>query len=284
MAPNTMRTTSPSLVPRIVPARCYHRQSHQISRQRFSLTPTRQTVSSAKCQLQVRFPLTPLHLTPCRCLPIIPPNTLTRIITGLHPERATGETVAKEGAEVVPDGAVVDVVGENQLTRVWDEQTAGLRGNLERITTGGWVGVEFLAVGGVFGERDLGADVAADGPQVNRAVALVCDNRSANGEDGSGEGGKSEDLENAHVAACRSEMVMFVSDDAQSRCTPYGLPLCLSGFLKLEQLTHHLPYIPSKFQYPVRPYSRCIGCKAVELVNWAKLIGCNDQPHEDREM
>lgn len=93
-------------------------------------------MSCTKRQLQIRVLLTLLHLTPRRCPPIIPPNTLTRLITRLDPERAACKAVAEEGAHIIPHRAVVAVVGEDDLAGVGREESAGRGSDLEGDTAG----------------------------------------------------------------------------------------------------------------------------------------------------
>jgi hypothetical protein len=138
-------------------------------------------MTSTKRQIQIRPRLTTLHLAPRPRLPIIPINTLTTRITRPNRHRATHEPTAEEITHVAPDPAdTIDAVSDNGLADVGLEDVALGVGELERDAVGDGVAAEDLAVKSVFCDGLLGTAGAADGPEVDWFVALVCYDGAAN--------------------------------------------------------------------------------------------------------
>jgi hypothetical protein len=94
--------------------------------------PTRQTMISAKRQLQIRRRLASLHLAPRPWLPSIPIDTLTIRIARLHSHRAPRKPISEEITHVVPDLIeVIEVVCEDGLADVGLKDAALSVGELE---------------------------------------------------------------------------------------------------------------------------------------------------------
>jgi hypothetical protein len=113
--------------------------------------PTRQTMISAKRQLQIRRRLASLHLAPRPWLPSIPIDTLTIRIARLHSHRAPRKPISEEITHVVPDLIeVIEVVCEDGLADVGLKDAALSVGELEGDAAGNRVATQGLTVGAVF--------------------------------------------------------------------------------------------------------------------------------------
>lgn len=145
MTSNAMSTARSCVVWRITTTRCYKVISIAIVSvygNISQLTPTWQTMPRAKRQFQVRIFLTLLHVVTRWRSPVIPYDTLTCLITGLYPKRASSEAVTEERVHIVPNRAIVYVERKYELAGIGSEETARRGSNLE----GYGVGAEELAV------------------------------------------------------------------------------------------------------------------------------------------
>lgn len=143
--------------------------------------PAGQAMSSTECQLQISVGLAIFHLTAHRRLSRPPRDALAARVRRRDLHRAARESIAKDVAHVVPDLVGVEVVCEDGLADIGFEDAVFDRADLQRNAAGDGIATEGLAVGSVFGNGVLGADAAADGPQVDGLVALVCDDCAADG-------------------------------------------------------------------------------------------------------
>lgn len=87
-------------------------------------------MSRTECQLEIRLPLTFPHLASRRRLASRPQNILTPSFTWLKRQCSSCKSIAKNGAHVVPDVIVVDVVGEDMLATVGREDAVGIGSDL----------------------------------------------------------------------------------------------------------------------------------------------------------
>jgi hypothetical protein len=180
MTSDAMSATDPRVVWRIVPTRI----------------PRRQAMPRAESQLQVRVRLTTLDLAACKLFPRAPGNTVAARVRWGNLHRATGETIPKNVAHVVPDLVDIEVVRKVRLADVRLEDAAFDRADLEDDAAGHRVAMEHFAVGRVFRDGVLGADAATYGPEIDRLVALIGHDSATDGLS-AGNKGKRSDSEGA---------------------------------------------------------------------------------------
>lgn len=152
---------------------------------------------SAERQLQISLRPTIPDLTSTRRNTVRELNLRTRGIARLHRQCASGKSVSKHVAQIVPDAGTIEVVCEDGLADVRLEDAIVLGGYLEGDAATNGIAAEHLAVGLVFLEDDFGPDCGADGPEVDGGVALVCDD-CATGLGGDDEGCYREESEEYH--------------------------------------------------------------------------------------
>ena len=112
-----------------------------------------------------------------------------------HDQLLAAEGIAKDGAEVVPDGGAVEAVGVVELGST-SVETVGRLGDLDGLAARGGVLDEGLRVGAAIGSDGVGvAHAAADGPEGHGLGALVDDLGVANGGDEGSSGREGEDGE-----------------------------------------------------------------------------------------
>lgn len=130
-------------------------------------------MTRAKRQLEIRLRATSPDLAPTRRLPRAPHNALTALICRCNLHRAACKPIAKQVAHIVPDLCAIKVVREDRLTNIRLKDTALRTRNLERDPARRWVVMERFAVRRVLCDCLLRADAAADGPEVDRLIALI---------------------------------------------------------------------------------------------------------------
>lgn len=149
-------------------AKIHHTHNHQDK-----LTPRRQTFPRTEAQLQIRIRLTRFNLAARRLFPKRKHDTLTTGITRLDRQRPPRKPITKYVRQIVPDLSTIEIVTEDRLADVGLEKAVGDGRDFECDAPGLRVAVENFAVGGVFGDGDLGSDAAADRPQVDSLVAVI---------------------------------------------------------------------------------------------------------------
>lgn len=118
---------------------------------------------------------------------LVPNNRRAVLVRAVNDHLVTGEGVAKDVREIVPDLGAVKAVGKVGLGLV-GEETVSLAGDLEGAATGLGVTGELLNVGVVARRNSVGVrDVAANRPEGNLEVAVVADDSVAYSRDSAGE-------------------------------------------------------------------------------------------------
>jgi hypothetical protein len=150
-----------------------------------------------KRHLHIRIGPTSPHLSPRRRLSSTPHDAPTTAITRRNLHRTTRKPITKHIAHIVPNLIAIKTVRENGLANVWLEEPAFDGADFQCDAAGCWVGMEDLGIGGVFCNGVLFADTAADRPEVDGVVALVCYDCATEslGTGGEGEGSECESME-----------------------------------------------------------------------------------------
>lgn len=185
VTPNAMRAASPSIIRRCIPTRA----------------PRRQTPPRTKRQLQIRLLATTPHLAPRRWLPPRPHNTLARAITRLDAQRTPIKPIPKHIRKIIPHRLAIEIIRKDCLADIRLEQAALYGCDLQRNAARGWVPVEDFAVGSVGGDDYLRVYAAANGPEVERFGALICDDCATEGE-GEGEDGEEKERKGGEEVHC----------------------------------------------------------------------------------
>lgn len=168
------------------------------------LTPTRQATTRAKRQGQVTAGPAHLDRAPSGLLSICPNNVLTRSIARLQRHCASGKSITKDIAHVVPDLLAIKIVGENSLADIRLEDAILNRRNLERDAPGLRVAPECLAVGRRRRDLLLRSDTSAYRPEVNSLRTLITHDCATDGVDvrqeKRGQGSEESDGGEKHIA------------------------------------------------------------------------------------
>jgi hypothetical protein len=182
MASNTVCAANACIIGRIVTTWVPAWQAlYMVSRELAMIWWLGLPVPSTEGQFQVRFGSTGLNLAACGRFAKSPTDALTARIVWNDFHCATCKTIAKHVTHIVPYLVDVKIIREHCLADIWLEETTLDRADFERDAARYGVGVECLAVGGVFGDNLLLSNTTTDRPQVDWFVALICHNCATDG-------------------------------------------------------------------------------------------------------